>query len=84
MASTSSNACHDPFLLATSTVRSPEHADHQHPDLGVLGEDPAGGFDPVEVRHPDVHDDHLRTQGSGQRDHLGSVGRLTDEPGVGH
>ena len=38
----------------------------------------AGGFDPVEVGHPDVEQTHVRAQLAGQFDGLAPVGRLGD------
>ena len=35
-----------------------------------VGGDPPGGGDPVQHRHPDVHQQHVRTLPPGQRDRL--------------
>ena len=42
-------------------------------------DDPAGGVDPVELRHVQVENDHVRGQRLGKVDRLQSGGRLPDD-----
>ena len=54
--------------------------------LGPLrsgGDDLAGRRNPVEDRHPDVHEDHVDVAAQGQLDAGPPVGRLPDQPHVG-
>src|SRR5215470_20320468 len=53
----------------------------QHEDAGGAagGHDLAGGLDPVQVRHPDVHQDHVRLGLPGQADRLPAVLGLADD-----
>src|SRR5215470_5685332 len=53
----------------------------QHEDAGGAagGHDLAGGLDPVQVRHPDVHQDHIGLGLPGQADRLHAVFGLADD-----
>jgi hypothetical protein len=44
-----------------------------------IGAEPAGGFDPVEPRHPDVHQDDGRSQRARLLDRSDSVVGLTHD-----
>ena len=47
--------------------------------VGVLGADPPGGLDAVDLGHRDVHEDHVGLQLVGQADRLLAVGGLADD-----
>jgi hypothetical protein len=50
----------------------------EHGDVRDGGHDPAGGFDAVEVRHVEVHDDHVRLVSLALGNRLHPVRRLAD------
>src|SRR6476661_781397 len=58
-----------------------EGGQDEHPDvLGLLGPaDYPGRFQPVQMRHPDVHQDDVGPFLPGQRDRLGAVAGLADD-----
>ena len=43
------------------------------------GDDPPGRLDPVQLRHPDVHQDHVGLELGGQTHRLGAVLGLADD-----
>jgi hypothetical protein len=51
------------------------------PDLRqvVVGGDLSGRFEPVHLRHPDVHEDHVRAVPAGQLHSLPSLGGLSHD-----
>jgi len=55
-----------------------ERGQHQDLDLGVLGDNSAGGLDAVQGGHLDVHQDDVRLQRQGQLDRIDSIFRLAD------
>ncbi len=46
---------------------------HPHRGVGLVGDDPAGGLDPVELRHADVHEHDVGPRAPHHRDRLGAV-----------
>ena len=58
-----------------------EGGQHEHPDPGRprVGGDPPGRLNAVQHRHPDVHQQHIRTLPAGQRDRLVPGGGLPGE-----
>src|SRR6267154_2836971 len=54
-------------------VVSFERGEHEDLDLRVVGEDPARGFDAVEVRHFDVHQDDVRLESCRELDYVKAV-----------
>ena len=54
------------------------HGEHHHPGLGDGLPQAAGGLDPVEHRHGDVHEHEVRLQRDGQADGLLAVSRFAD------
>src|ERR1017187_8605728 len=59
------------------------HAEGKHPRMGIGGGKAAGGFDAVELRHGDIHDDHIRAQLGGQVDSFPAVTGFADDFHVG-
>jgi hypothetical protein len=55
-----------------------EHGQDQHGGVGAGGDDPAGRVDTVQLGHVQVHDDHIREVGRGQRDRLLAASGLPD------
>ena len=45
----------------------------------MLGDDPPGGFDAVQVWHLQVHEDHIRFQGADFLDDIQAIDRLADD-----
>ena len=45
----------------------------------AVGEDPPRGFEAVELGHPDVHQDDVRSQRANLVDRVAAVGRLADD-----
>ena len=57
-----------------------EGREHQHPEPGVpVADEPARRLEPVEVRHPDVHQDHVRRMLARRIERLQPVARLPDD-----
>jgi hypothetical protein len=50
---------------------------------GPGGDDPAGGFDAVHVRHPHVHQDHVGLERPSRRQRSDAVAGFTDDLDVG-
>jgi len=60
-----------------------ERRQHHHPGGAELRNQPSSGLDPVEYRHPDVHQDQVGPGFQRTRDGLVSIGRLGDYLDVG-
>ena len=52
-ASARSHGLEDVFVLI-------EHREDEHPDVRTFGDDATGGFDAIEPRHVDIHDNDVR------------------------
>jgi hypothetical protein len=53
-----------------------QHGQHQHPCLGRGGDDPAGGLDPVQAGHGEIHHHHLGAEFGREPDGFQPVRRL--------
>ena len=66
-------------VVSTSTLVAPARGRRPCP----VAEDQAGGLQPVEHRHPDVHQDHVGPERGGLVDRVPAVDRLADDLDVG-
>ncbi len=66
-------------------TRPVERRQHEDPGRLVQRSDPASGLDPVDPRHPHVHQHDVAAQLPRLRDGLDAVARFADdvEPGIG-
>lgn len=60
-----------------------EGGQHQHADLGSLREQPAGGLDAVQPRHPDIHEHDVRSGLERLLDTLYAIAGLSDDDETG-
>jgi len=59
------------------------HAEHDDADVGIAFHDLRSCIDPVELRHSNVHHDHIGAELLGHADGFTSIGRLPDNFDVG-
>jgi hypothetical protein len=60
-----------------------ERGEYQHPRAGHAARHLAGRLDPVEIRHADVHQHHVRSQAGAEANGLPAGGGLTDHLEIG-
>jgi hypothetical protein len=61
-----------------------EHREHEDASVGrCLADDPAGGLDPIETGHADIHQHDVGAQATRLRDRFLSIAGLADNVDVG-